>query len=148
MVHSKTLFQGSNIIKNDLGRFSLWNNEVWSLFIEEKSHTSRWGFDRLTSRWEKWPLGLNRTSTEPQPDFNRTSISWGSTLTGKRNPLGERETLWPPSTGPRPDEHNWSTGWAIFLAQHSTLLFEMVFFFMISTWLDLSLDCHFGSRLA
>ena len=29
-----------------------------------------------------------------------------------------------------------------------TLLFEVVFFFMISHWLDLSLDCHFGSRLA
>ena len=46
MVHSKTLFQGSNIIKNDLGRLSFLDNEDWSLFIEEKSQTSRLGFDR------------------------------------------------------------------------------------------------------
>ena len=32
----KILFQGSNIIKKDLERSSSWNNEDWSLFIEEK----------------------------------------------------------------------------------------------------------------
>ena len=52
----KTLFQGSNIINNDLGRLSFLNNEVLSLFIEEKNQTSRLevrpvelGVDRLTS---------------------------------------------------------------------------------------------------
>ena len=49
MVHSKTLFQGSNIFKKGLGRLSSSNNEDLSLFIEEKSQTSRWGFDR--SSW-------------------------------------------------------------------------------------------------
>ena len=44
----KTLSQVSNIFKKSLGRLNSWNNEDWSLFIEEKSHTSRWGFDRLS----------------------------------------------------------------------------------------------------
>ena len=64
MVHSKTLFQGSNIIKNDLGRLNSLNNKDWSLFIEEKSQTSRWG---STDR----PLGLNQTSIGPRPDLNQ-----------------------------------------------------------------------------
>ena len=52
----KTLFQGSNIFKKSLRRLSSLNNEDWSLFIEEKSQTSRLGVrpvelgvDRLTS---------------------------------------------------------------------------------------------------
>ena len=57
MVHSETLFQDSNIFKNDLGRLSLLNNKDWSLFIKEKSQTSYLGVrpvelrvNRLTSR--------------------------------------------------------------------------------------------------
>ena len=57
MVHSKTLFQGSNIFKKGLGRLSFLNNEDWSLFTEEKIQISRLGVrpvelgvDRLTSR--------------------------------------------------------------------------------------------------
>ena len=53
----KTLFQGSNIINNDLGRLSSLNNEVLSLFIEEINQTScmgvrpvELGVNRLTSR--------------------------------------------------------------------------------------------------
>ena len=36
MMHSKTLFKGSIIFKNDLGRLNSLNNEDWSLFIEKK----------------------------------------------------------------------------------------------------------------
>ena len=86
MVHSKTLFQGSNIIKNDLGRLSFLNNEDWSLFIEEKSQTSRLGFNRSSygsTGWlavsikclagDRWASAgprsdLDRISTGPQPD--------------------------------------------------------------------------------
>ena len=42
----KTLFQGSNIFKKDLGRLISWNKEDWNIFIEQKSQTSCWGFDR------------------------------------------------------------------------------------------------------
>ena len=43
MVHSKILFQGSNIIKKDLEKLSSLNNEDWNLFIEEKNQTSHLG---------------------------------------------------------------------------------------------------------
>ena len=35
-MHSKTLFQDSNILKKGLGKLNSWKNEDWNIFIEEK----------------------------------------------------------------------------------------------------------------
>ena len=49
MIQEKLGLNGA--LKNTLPRLKynqerFGNNEDWSLFIEEKSQTSRWGFDR------------------------------------------------------------------------------------------------------
>ena len=63
-MHSKTLFKGSIIFKNDLGRLNSLNNEDWSLFIEKKEAklvvggSTGWLAVRKSDRW---------ASTGPQP---------------------------------------------------------------------------------
>ena len=49
VVHSKTLFQYSNIFKNGFRRLSFLSNENLSLFIEKKSQTSHWGLVQSSS---------------------------------------------------------------------------------------------------